>query len=818
MVRPTCLAFLVLVVCSSAAQADLTKLDPRARVALGRIRGTVIPEGSSRAGGDLDVFIQGPVSRGELEALGVRVRTALPGIYTAFVPPEAIERVAALASVTAIRGSAPVEPELSASVPTTGANLVRGAGPTFSGVNGAGVIVGDVGSGVDFDHGDFEDASGNTRFLGIWDQTVAGTPPAGFSVGTEWTPAQIDGGSCTEIDNDGHGTHVLGIAGGDGSGTGGVVPAFTYTGMAPKADLIMVKTDFQTSSIVDGVAYIFGKATALGKNAVVNLSLGSHFGSHDGTSVFETALAAMTGPGRIICKSAGNERGQARHAEVLAAGAGTPSTMTITGSAVGRTVAIDGYYESTENMTVRILTPGGTTIGPITRGNVNAAYPGTATTNGMVYLENGAFLSGGGDYEVYFEVTPATGQNMNGLWTFTFTPVALGAANGEVDLWRFFSSTGVTANFVAGVQATEELISEPGNTDGVITTAAWTSTQSWTCCNGTLSSFGGTPAVGNLATFSSPGPTRDGRQKPDLAAPGIAIGSARSFDVALSCPASPTASSLLPDNLNHIMNAGTSMAAPHTTGAVALLLQKYGPLTPAQIKSYLFSHALTDGFTGAAWNRDWGNGKLHVGDLVDPVTVVSYPNGTESVYVGNSENLTWNATDALGSVTSVDVQLSRAGVGGPFETVALAVPNSGSLAWSVTGPATTDAYLRVTARDGNANLGVDLSDAAWEIKVGVLDAPAGAPARFAMTSLAPNPSFGAARVSFEVARAANVRLRVLDVQGREIAVLAHGAHAPGRYDVTWDGRRGGARVSAGLYFVSYETPVGSWTKRLAIAR
>jgi subtilisin family serine protease len=79
-------------------------------------------------------------------------------------------------------------------------------------------------------------------------------------------------GTAREVDVNGHGTHVMGIIGGDGSLTGGAVPEYTYAGMAPMADLIFVKTTMYTTDILDGVNYIFEKATALGKNAAVNLS------------------------------------------------------------------------------------------------------------------------------------------------------------------------------------------------------------------------------------------------------------------------------------------------------------------------------------------------------------------------------------------------------------------------------------------------------------------------------------------------------------------------------------------------------------------
>jgi subtilisin family serine protease len=716
---------LLLVSSTGAAFADLGKLNARARIALQELRNGQSADALKSKGtainaeGELDVFIVGSVSRAQLEAAGARVRTEVPGgFFTAYIPVSAAEQVAALAGVTRIEGAAPAELELDASVPSTGANVLRGAGPAFTGLNGAGVLVGDVDTGIDYGHDDFKDAGGLTRLVNIWDQTVATGPnPAGYAYGTEWTQAQINANVSTEVDVAGHGTHVMGIAGGDGSGTGGAVPAFTYVGMAPKADLLMVKTTLQTTDILDGVAYVFGRATALGENAVCNLSLGSHYGPHDGSSAFESALSALTGPGRIIIKSAGNERGVAQHDERFATLAGTNATMAIAGSAVNRTIAIAGYYNATETIDVTITTPNATVIGPISLGGINAAYPGVATLNGQVYLENGATVYPSGAREIYVEITPAAGQNMNGTWTFTFTATALGAANGEVDCWRFFQSTGSTGNFVLGNQNNEELISEPGNAVDLITTAAWATKRTWNDCNGFLLNFSGSVAVGNLAAFSSPGPTRDGRQKPDIAAPGAVIGSATSFDIIQSCAAG--GSTNLPDGLMHTINQGTSMAAPHVTGATALILQKYGAVTPAFVKTFLNARAKTDGFTGAVWNKDFGNGKLFLGDMIDPVVTVVAPNGGELFQIGTNVNLSWNATDALGGVTAVDIYLSRTGVGGPYETIALAQPNTGSYLWFASGLATPNAILKVVASDAALNTGTDVSDAEWTLEAPV---------------------------------------------------------------------------------------------------
>src|SRR5262245_49045124 len=482
------LALVLLVSRVGDVSGDPGKIDARTRSALARLRRGDSAIGSLRAkesaidrDGNLDVFVRGPVTRAELEAAGARVRTAFPGLFTASIPVSALERVAALDGVTAIRGAAPCEPTLSVSVPATGAHLLRGPGPAFAGLNGQGVLVGVVDTGVDYGHGDFKDSTGANRIVNIWDQTAIGTGIPGYPYGIECTPAQIQAGTCAELDTGEHGTHASGIAAGDGSQTGGSVPAHAYAGMAPRADLVVVKTTFQTPEVVDAVRYVFDKATARGQDAVVNLSLGSQFGSHDGRSEFEMALTALTGPGRIVVAAGGNDRGKALHAEVLATPGGTSATVSVSGSTVDATFSVDGYYNAADRLRVRITTPGGTVIGPLVVNSENAPWPGIATSNGVVYIANDSLDSE--RKEIYLEVYHETfGQSMNGTWTITFLADQLGPGNGEVDLWRYLASDGLTANFVAGNQPTEELVTEPGNAAGVLTVGAWVSRATWTGC------------------------------------------------------------------------------------------------------------------------------------------------------------------------------------------------------------------------------------------------------------------------------------------------------------------------------------------------
>lgn len=733
--RATTFAFVLgVLLAPSVVPAATSKLDPRARFAAAQLQAGARPSDlranslSVTDEAQLDVFITGAITREELEAMGVTVRTALPGVFTAYVPAAVVDQLAAHSRVSSVRGAAVCQQYLDVSVPTTGANLLRGAGPVFAGLNGAGVLVGDVDSGIDFKHDDFKDTGGLSRILYLWDQnnTTSVVPPAGYSYGHEWTKASIDGGTCTELDGGtlasggGHGTHVMGIAAGDGSA--GSTP-FMYAGMAPMADIAMVATTFYDTAILDGVNYIMGRATATGKNCVVNLSLGSQYGPHDGSSPFEAGLDALSGPGRVVCVAAGNDASTSTflHGGMDVPAGGDSMKFTIGGGTTsGRAVEFNGWYNAPDNMVVKLRSPGNLII-TLNPGQTYGTLSGTTGfptnntgVNGRVYMENAVFTSSNGAREIYL-IMQASGTGtggITGVWTVYCTPTSMSGPTSRVDMWKdYVSTTALTANFSLK-QSNDHITAEPSNARRVITVAAWETKNSWVSCNaGNTYTYSGPAPIGAIATFSSIGPSRDGFQKPDIAAPGMGIGAARSADASGTCAAFVYQ---LNDGGVHMINQGTSMAAPHVTGATALLFQKFGAWTPEQVKSYLFSHATIDANTGAPWNTTWGNGKLHLGDLIDPTVAVTSPNGGETVTIGTSANLQWSATDNVG-VTSVDVHLSRSGPGGPWETIALGIPNSGSTPWFVTGPPTTNAYLRVTGRDAEGNTKADLSNSQWTI-------------------------------------------------------------------------------------------------------
>ena len=162
-----------------------------------------------------------------------------------------------------------------------------------NGLTGKGILVGVVDSGVDFFHPDFRNEDGSSRILRLWDQSINGNPPEGYTRGTEYTKEEIDEARVlgeTEgrrlvpsRDVSGHGTAVLGIAAGNGTVSEGV-----NRGVAYESEILVVKmgnagtNSFpRTTELMEGIDYLVRQAAALGKPIAINISFGNNYGSHE---------------------------------------------------------------------------------------------------------------------------------------------------------------------------------------------------------------------------------------------------------------------------------------------------------------------------------------------------------------------------------------------------------------------------------------------------------------------------------------------------------------------------------------------------------
>lgn len=166
--------------------------------------------------------------------------------------------------------------------------------PPYS-LTGAGVLIGIVDSGIDYENADFRNEDGTTRIAFLWDQTTQGQPPDGYRVGTEYAGEQINEALAESDpirrkqlilsrDDSGHGTAVAGIAAGNGRGSDGK----KFRGAAPEAELIVVKMGLprkdgfpRTTELMQGIDYVVRKALELRRPVAVNVSFGNTYGSHE---------------------------------------------------------------------------------------------------------------------------------------------------------------------------------------------------------------------------------------------------------------------------------------------------------------------------------------------------------------------------------------------------------------------------------------------------------------------------------------------------------------------------------------------------------
>jgi len=510
-----------------------------------------------------------------------------------------LQNITHLPFVSTLERPWPLHVDLDKSVPDLGANAVWDEVHDSFGrnVTGRGVIIGFVDTGIDVLHPDFTFPNGTTKIAYVWDQTIQGRPPTAFGYGHECTSNDIQARSCPEIDTFGHGTHVAGIATSSGRATG------NYTGVAPDASIIFVKSgyevcqgagwSFDSPQILDGINYIVTKAAQLGKRAVINLSLGGNIGGHDGSDPMELALDEFVKAGTPIVVSAGNSARDAGH---ITGRITRDGNVTFQVGVMQSTtdLAIDIWYSTRDEIDATLTTPSGSSFNiPVPIGDTSANY-GNVTTRGT--------RSDPG-IELYFEINSSTPLPIQS-WSVKLRAHQINS-NGTWDAWVDASSCSVPgASFLSGSGYSidqNDTIGIPGTAQYVVTVGAYVTKTSWRGLNG--QDFGSSSAVlGGIAGFSSRGPTRDLRVKPDIVAPGSLIASARSSAI-------PTTLSD-PDAFHRIL-AGTSMAAPHVAGTIALMLQYSPNLQATQLPMILSDTARQDTQTGLlqAGSPIWGFGK-----------------------------------------------------------------------------------------------------------------------------------------------------------------------------------------------------------------
>jgi subtilisin family serine protease len=292
--------------------------------------------------------------------------------------------------------------------------------------------------------------------------------------------------------------------------------------------------------------------------------------------------------------------------------------------------------------------------------------------------------------------------------------------------------------------------------------------------------------------------------KPDIAAPGMGIGSS------LSANHGTTTAWILEDGV-HFITQGTSMACPHVTGVVALILEAFGPLSRNEVLAKLTDTARVDAFTGTVPNPAFGGGKI------DALTVLLQPTpvlllGMEVNRDATGVHLTWSVPESIGSarflVERTDVGSESAAHDGP--RVLLGVTGSGPEYQFVDpgAPVGTGSYYWLTA----------IQDP--EVVLGPFAAPAeGVPPGLSLSPPGPNPFSNRVSWNLTLPEAGRVTVDLIDAAGRRVTRLGENLLPAGTASYSWDGRNAsGDPVGSGVYFVRAEWNGRVETERVLLVR
>ncbi|NJL62933.1 MAG: S8 family peptidase [Methylacidiphilales bacterium] len=515
-----------------------------------------------------------------LEQYGIRFNQNTGSVRTAFLPMDGLDALSEEATVARIKPSRKMK--LSMDVAPGKVKLPEFKNKT--GLTGKGVVIGIVDSGIDAKHPAFAG-----RILSIWDQTMSGPGVTEGDYGAEFKGEQLS----ISQDEDGHGTHVSGIASGADA---------TYGGVAPEAELVVVRSDLQDAHIADGIRYVFRIARELGKPAVVNLSLGGHADAHDGSDSLSKIIDAETGPGRIVCCAAGNEGNDNIHGQsVVAANSMHSMRFRVPLSQAG-IVWLNGWYSSSAELEVQLRSPSGF-VTPwqkiISDGNPSKNY---TLSDARIEIATPGKDGANGDYNFFVQIrgigpSPVTG----GIWQLRLRNNS--TKKTCVDVWTIDNTGSV---FFTGISVQDSMkIGSPGASKSAVTVAAYTTMTKYTDIDGKEREVG--LKLDDISDFSSEGPLRNGEQKPDVAAPGAMITSA------MSSAAGFDRSMLL--NSKFVVMAGTSMACPFVSGLVALLLQRDPSLTPDKVKELLKKNSTIPGKEAGTFDPKWGFGLINTENL-----------------------------------------------------------------------------------------------------------------------------------------------------------------------------------------------------------
>lgn len=544
-----------------------------------------------------------------------------PGFAAIRVAPDRLGQLAAAQPDLGLWVAPPRKPLLDVSQNWTGSTAFSLATEQ----RGEGVVVGVVDTGIDVTHPAFRNEDGTTRIAWL----ITEGAPVGLHPELEeaygctdpdqsacaiFGQADIDQILATgELPNDardsvGHGTHVASIAAGNGAPMVYGKPKFV--GVAPGATIIAAAPTrgegFYDADLLRATGFIFDRAADLGMPAAVNLSVGSDYGPHDGTGALESGLAAFVGddkPGRVIVVAAGNSGSLYQvdgsgpvgvHTEVRSRDSSDTRVPIVAPNATGGQAFVWITFRPGDEVAVGFEGPDGETWVDLQDPGEQAGYDSEDGTTAAV-VNN--VVDG------KTSLNPDTNSAIiawDGSWARSSEFAVVLRGEGSASLWVVGQGKLATTGVFFERGMLQGTINVPASHPNLLAVGCTVNRLGWDPAEGPellLTELGGSsdPKVDSSCYFSSAGPTPLGVPKPEISAPGAFVVSAMGLDAdprvspggMFDGPGCAPGESCYVVNDYFAVSSGSSMSAPHVTGAAALLLGVDPNLTQAKVTAIL---------------------------------------------------------------------------------------------------------------------------------------------------------------------------------------------------------------------------------------
>ncbi len=585
----------------------------------------------------LSTFIQVSPSVDEtnLRNLDIIIGSKSKNIWTAFVPLENVNAFTNISGIKFIDVDRPIASSMDSARITTRVDSVHAGINLPQAYTGNGVVVGIIDAGFDYTHpAVFDTSYSQFRLKKVWETKGIGTPPSAFGFGAEYVDSASIFNKNYDVFTFSHGAHVSGIAAGSGY-IGNPSINKKFRGMAYESELVFVGIypalnmwlNTGLTDLMDGMNYIFDYGGSQSKPAVANLSWGNPIGPHDGLSLFSQGCDNATGAGKIFTISAGNNNGRKVHLQKSFSPSDTiiSTFINFAGGLPSKTNWVDIWGDTSQVFCVEIKLYNGAVV---------------TANSGVICIDDQTrqIEMIGANADTCFVTMTGLSADVNGKSHFLLdiyskvndkVLVSVIGTYGKIDMWQGYvkEATGYYGSFAKNgysfaVDGNDIMAaSDAASTNSAIAVGAYNSKTSYVNVSGnTVNATGET--LGDICSFSSEGPTADGRSKPNITGPGSRIvSSISSVDSVYlvggsnySIVTNKFVSPLNSITYSYAAIQGTSMSSPAVAGIVALMLEADPTLTPLQVQTLMYNTAIQDSFTGVLpfnGNNVWGWGKVN---------------------------------------------------------------------------------------------------------------------------------------------------------------------------------------------------------------